>query len=160
MKNQHPTERKSPLWRTLLAGVLAAALFSGICASNIMYAQDTYVADALYQHATPQDGQIVLINIDQKSLDALGPFQSWGRALMGDVINTLNQDPQAAPAVIALDVLYVGDSGTDMQTAKNAGLYAVGVTWGFRSKEVLLKYGADVLVHRPEQILQILDSDE
>ena len=57
-------------------------------------------------------------------------------------------------------VLYVGDSGTDMQTAKNAGLYAVGVTWGFRSKEVLLKYGADLLVHRPEQILQILDSDE
>jgi len=57
-------------------------------------------------------------------------------------------------------VLYVGDSGTDMQTAKNAGLYAVGVTWGFRSKEVLLKYGADVLVHQPEQILQILDSDE
>ena len=57
-------------------------------------------------------------------------------------------------------VLYVGDSGTDMQTAKNAGLYAVGVTWGVRSKEVLLKYGADVLVHRPEQILQILDSDE
>ena len=57
-------------------------------------------------------------------------------------------------------VLYVGDSGTDMQTAKNAGLYAVGVTCGFRSKEVLLKYGADVLVHRPEQILQILDSDE
>lgn len=57
-------------------------------------------------------------------------------------------------------VLYVGDSGTDMQTAKNAGLYAVGVTWGFRSKEVLLKCGADVLVHRPEQILQILDSDE
>ena len=57
-------------------------------------------------------------------------------------------------------VLYVGDSGTDMQTAKNAGLYAVGVTWGFRSKEVLLEYGADVFVHRPEQILQILDSDE
>lgn len=55
-------------------------------------------------------------------------------------------------------VLYVGDSGTDMQTAKNAGLCAVGVTWGFRSKEVLLEYGADVLVHRPEQILQILDS--
>ena len=57
-------------------------------------------------------------------------------------------------------VLYVGDSGTDMQTAKNAGLYAGGVTWGFRSKEVLLEYGADVLVHRPEQILQILDYDE
>lgn len=57
-------------------------------------------------------------------------------------------------------VLYVGDSGTDMQTAKTPVCMPVGVTWGFRSKEVLLKYGADVLVHRPEQILQILDSDE
>ncbi|MBO5153779.1 MAG: adenylate/guanylate cyclase domain-containing protein [Eubacterium sp.] len=110
MKKQQPTSQRSTIWRTLLAGVLAAALFAGICASNIMYAQDTYVADALYQQATPQDGQIVLINLDQKSLDALGPFASWGRALMGDVINMLNQDPEQAPAVIALDVLYVGES--------------------------------------------------
>lgn len=55
-------------------------------------------------------------------------------------------------------VLYVGDSGTDMQTAKHAGLYAVGVTWGFRSREVLTENGADVLVDSPEQILQIIDS--
>ncbi len=55
-------------------------------------------------------------------------------------------------------VLYVGDSGTDMQTAKNAGLYAVGVTWGFRSREVLTENGADVLVDSPAQILQIVDS--
>lgn len=75
-----------------------------------MYAQDSYVSDALYQHPEPLDGQIVLINIDQKSLDALGPFPTWGRALMGDVINTLNQDPEQAPAVTALDVLYVGAS--------------------------------------------------
>ena len=57
-------------------------------------------------------------------------------------------------------VLYVGDSGTDMQTAKNAGLYAVGVTWGFRSREVLTENGADVLVDHPEQILRIVDSKE
>lgn len=35
-------------------------------------------------------------------------------------------------------ILYAGDSGTDMQTANNAGMYAVGVIWGFRSKEELL----------------------
>ena len=110
MKKATTQRQKAPVWRTLLAGLLAAVLFAGLCASNIMYAQDADVSDALYQHAIPQDGQIVLINIDQKSLDALGPFQSWGRALMGDVINTLNADPGAAPAVIALDVLYVGAS--------------------------------------------------
>ena len=109
MKQKQPTLLKS-FWRALLAGVLAAALFAGICASNIMYAQDTYLSDALYQKPSPQDGQIVLINIDQASLDALGPFPAWGRALMGDVINILNEDPAQAPAVIALDVLYVGAS--------------------------------------------------
>ena len=110
MKQKHSLTAKSPILHTLLAGILAAALFAGICASNIMYAQDAFLADALYQKATPQDGQIVLINIDQESLDALGPFQSWGRALMGDVIGMLNQDPETAPAVVALDVLYVGES--------------------------------------------------
>ena len=109
MKQKQSISHKS-FWRTFLAGVLAAALFAGICASNIMYAQDAYLSDALYQKPSPQDGQIVLINIDQASLDALGPFPAWGRALMGDVINILNEDPAQAPAVIALDVLYVGAS--------------------------------------------------
>ena len=97
-------------WRTVVIGLVVGLLIAGISASSIMYAQDSYVADALYQHPQPADGNIVLINIDQKSLDELGPFASWGRALMGDVINTLNQDPEQSPAVIALDVLYVGES--------------------------------------------------
>ncbi len=33
------------------------------------------------------------------------------------------------------DIIYMGDSGTDMQTANNAGMYAVGALWGFRTKE-------------------------
>lgn len=108
MKKKERTVRS--LWRTLLVGSVIGALFAGLCVSGILYAADAYVADALYQHPAPQSGDIVLINIDQKSLDELGPFASWGRALMGDVINTLNQDPENAPAVIALDVLYIGAS--------------------------------------------------
>lgn len=54
------------------------------------------------------------------------------------------------------EVLYVGDSGVDMQTARNAGLTAVGVTWGFRSRTVLLENGAHALVDCPAQILQLL----
>ena len=55
------------------------------------------------------------------------------------------------------EVLYVGDSGVDMQTANNAGLTAVGVTWGFRDREDLIQNGADVLADVPAQILDMLD---
>ena len=52
--------------------------------------------------------------------------------------------------------LFVGDSGVDMQTAKNAGLTAVGVTWGFRGREELESAGADALIDTPEQLLSML----
>lgn len=54
------------------------------------------------------------------------------------------------------EVLYVGDSGVDMQTAANAGLEAVAVTWGCRSREELSSYSPAHIVDRPEQITRIL----
>lgn len=41
------------------------------------------------------------------------------------------------PEIRREEVLYVGDSGVDMQTGANAGVRTVGVTWGFRSREEL-----------------------
>lgn len=54
------------------------------------------------------------------------------------------------------EVLYVGDSGVDMQTAHNAGLYGIGVTWGFRSQKTLEENGAKRLLDTPSQLLDIL----
>ena len=54
------------------------------------------------------------------------------------------------------DVLYVGDSQVDMQTACNAGLTAVGVTWGFRDRALLEANGAAYLVDEPMQIAELL----
>ncbi len=53
-------------------------------------------------------------------------------------------------------VLYVGDTGIDMQTAKAAGVRSVGVTWGFRSREELIENGAGQLADRAEEILALL----
>jgi len=53
----------------------------------------------------------------------------------------------------ANSILYVGDTYTDMMTAKNAGLASVGVLWGFRKAEELIRGGAWRLAERPEQIL-------
>ncbi len=54
------------------------------------------------------------------------------------------------------DCLYVGDSGVDMQTAKNAGVFAVGALWGFRTREELEQAGADTFAGSIEEILHLL----
>ncbi len=48
--------------------------------------------------------------------------------------------------------VYIGDSEIDIQTAKNAGLDCISVTWGFRSKTFLEKHGARFLIDTPEEI--------
>lgn len=52
--------------------------------------------------------------------------------------------------------IYVGDSEVDVETAKNAGLLCVGVTWGFRDRDVLERKGSDYIIDRPCELLKIL----
>lgn len=51
--------------------------------------------------------------------------------------------------------MYVGDTNTDMLTGKNAGMYTVGVTWGFRTRQELEESGADAIAETPEELLNI-----
>jgi len=54
------------------------------------------------------------------------------------------------------NAIFVGDSETDVQTAKSAGLPCVGVTWGFRTRDVLIKEGADYIIDTPNELLEII----
>lgn len=54
-------------------------------------------------------------------------------------------------------VLYVGDSGIDMETARRACVESVGVTWGFRPEKELREYFADNIASHPSEILTIVD---
>lgn len=54
------------------------------------------------------------------------------------------------------EVLYLGDTDVDMQTAVRAGMYAVGVLWGFRPKEELVGAGAAVTISHPTELLDLL----
>lgn len=74
----------------------------------------------------------------------------------------LKPDPTAA-LQIAQDLgvppahwLYLGDTNTDMCTARRAGMHAVGVLWGFRDREELLESGAEHVVAKPEEVLALL----
>lgn len=54
------------------------------------------------------------------------------------------------------EFLYLGDTNTDMRTAVLAGMYPVGVLWGFRPAEELLANGARVLIEHPMDTLKLL----
>ena len=70
----------------------------------------------------------------------------------------LKPDPTAVFEVMKeLDVtadecLYIGDTAVDMKTGKAAGIYTIGVLWGFRSREEMENAGADEITDKPARI--------
>ncbi|MDD7065536.1 MAG: HAD family hydrolase [Sodaliphilus pleomorphus] len=64
----------------------------------------------------------------------------------------------AKTKVAKADVLYVGDSGVDMETARRACVDSVGVTWGFRPEKELIEYHAGTIVNSPDQILNLVET--
>jgi phosphoglycolate phosphatase len=93
-------------------------------------------------------------------------------ALLGDwrfgpVLGTrpgvpIKPDPTAALEVARRlgvpphEFLYLGDTGTDMQTACAAGMHPVGALWGFRAAEELSANGARALISDPRELLDLL----
>lgn len=52
------------------------------------------------------------------------------------------------------EIVYVGDTDTDMKTGKSAGALTVGVLWGFRDREELQKNHADIIIEYPDELLE------
>ena len=73
-------------------------------------------------------------------------------------------DPAAALEIARLmglaptEILYVGDTAVDMQTANRAGMDAVGVLWGFRTADELQAAGAQSLITQPDELLALIFS--
>ena len=87
------------------------------------------------------------------------PFREiWGN----NGVRPLKPDAQVgrmaceALAVSPEQVLYLGDGDADMRFARNVGFGAIGAAWGYRSREVLLENGAQVLLDRPLDLLDLL----
>jgi phosphoglycolate phosphatase len=62
----------------------------------------------------------------------------------------------AALGVSPRECAYLGDTSTDMQTAKAAGMVAFGVAWGFRSITELREHGAQQILHHPCDLLRFV----
>ncbi len=123
-------EERKPGWKEVLIFLASAAGLTILAMTGIFYKAEQTLADAWYQESRALDGNIVLVGIDQKALDAIGPYQQWDRNVIAETVEILNQSPECHPAVICLDVLYTGETepGADKRLAQAAGEYGNVVT--------------------------------
>jgi phosphoglycolate phosphatase len=54
------------------------------------------------------------------------------------------------------DILFAGDSEVDIETAVNSGCFPLGVSWGYRSRETIIKAGARHIIDRPQELLEFI----
>ena len=125
--------------RHLIYAVLLATAITLVCATGVLRTADLWVNDLLYQREVYVDNDILIIGIDDKDIDAFGPYSSWDRSVMARALEVLGSDPDNAPAVVAIDIQYSGrmDDEGDLRLAKaaeNLGNVITATTATFGSK--------------------------
>ncbi len=117
-------------YRTIFAALLTAGALTLLAGLGVLNAPDYTVSDALYQHRSATGGEVVLIGIDDRAIDELGPYGQWTREIMAMVLDALNASEDCRPAAIGIDVLYTGESLPDLDEwlADAAGQYGNVVT--------------------------------
>lgn len=120
----------------LLVGVIILSVLfycasaSGFLKKNIgadvIQALDIKLSDFLSQKPKIINPNIYVIGIDEDTLREIGPWHTWNRGIMADLINQLNKNPEARPAVIGVDVSYFNESDPKydqklVDAAKNGG---------------------------------------
>lgn len=105
-------KRKTLTW-ALIVLALCAFLLSF---SKIFSSADHYIGDLLYQKGNVASGKIVIIEIDEKSLQQLGsnPLE-WDRKVFADLLEKLNKEKR--PAVIGLDVIFAHEEDKESDEA-------------------------------------------
>jgi phosphoglycolate phosphatase len=86
-----------------------------------------------------------IVGLSIESLKKPNPFEAE------EISKSLGLQPE--------EMIFVGDSGIDMQTATNANMYAVGVLWGYRPKEELIANGAQHILSHPLDLIPILTAN-
>ncbi len=99
------------IWKYLIP-LLSAVIITVLIALGILWRVDKWTQDWLYQHRGVPSSDIILIGIDEETLSELGPYGPSYRSVMAFALEKLASDPKNMPAVVAIDVLYEGESGS------------------------------------------------
>ena len=91
--------------------------------------------------------------------------------LFGDLVDVIVGQTDGAPikpdirtienimeklGVTADEIIYLGDTATDMKTGRSVDAFTLGVSWGFRTVDELLQNGADAIVNHPMEVMEYI----
>ncbi len=104
---------------------------------------------------------------DNAVTDAI--YKLFGKDCFGEVIGQIDSMPKkpapdgvfeicARTGISPEKTVFVGDTNVDVRTGKNAGVYTIGVLWGYRDEKELRENGADVIVSSPGEIAEIIET--
>lgn len=96
-------------WTIIIEALIAGLLVLILTVFNILSPLDYMVRDKFYQIPRGIDGNIKIIGIDEKTLDEYGPIQTWSRERYAQLIDKLNENGDAKPMLIGLDILFSGN---------------------------------------------------
>ncbi len=99
------------IFRYIVEALIVFALTLILTVTNLFSGLDYMLKDLMYQRPRGVDNDIKIIAIDERTLEELGPINTWSRQYYADLINYFNQDANAKPSVIAFDVLFSGYFG-------------------------------------------------
>ena len=138
---------KNETLKRLGISALCAAVLTALAGVGAFNWIDNRMSDTLYQKRQAQTGKIEVIGIDEEALQAYGPYQNWDRNIMASALEALNADPNNKPAVVAIDTLYSGTTGTDAderlaKAAEDLGCVVTGASGEFGTKTELNENGS------------------
>lgn len=93
----------------LLAPTIIAVLAFVLIAFEPFSTVDNYICDKLYSRLRSTNKDIIIIKIDEKTLDAYGSFTSWSRDKVADVLNLLYENEKDKPLLVGIDINFQGN---------------------------------------------------
>lgn len=139
-----------------------------------------YYKEHLADKTTPYDGIVELIKTLKQKNYRLAVISNKIQNALDELVNhffgdnfefviglraDINKKPAPDSVFLALktmnidinDALYVGDSDVDLLTARNAKIDCVSCSWGFKTREQLLSYGASLIIDNPAELWKLLN---
>ena len=100
----------STRWKKFIADIALSILLLVLFWQGTFSYFNYMLQDSLFQRPGLLHPDIIVIGIDERAIELFGHPAQWNRDLMASAVEILNSDEEFRPAVIALDVLYVGES--------------------------------------------------